>query len=75
MVDVALGGADVEESFRGVDGEGGRGACGGEDECAEKIEWRVERPHLCVACVSEWCIKERGDKKKKEKTYFDGSII
>lgn len=50
MVDVALGGAYVEESFRGVDGEGGRGACGGEDECAEKIEWRVERPHLCVAC-------------------------
>lgn len=56
MVDVALGGADVEESFRGVDGEGGRGACDGEDECAEKIEWRVEGPHLGVG---QWMVHQR----------------
>lgn len=66
MVDVALGGAYVEESFRGVNGEGGRGACGGEDECAEKIEWRVERPHLCVVWSVNGASKKEGIKKRED---------
>lgn len=72
MVDVALCGADVQESFGRVDGERGRGACGGKDECAEKIKWRMEGPHLLGRGGVESVDDAPG---KKKKTYFDGSII
>lgn len=65
VVDVALGRADVQESFGRVDGECGRGACGGKNECAEEIKWIVEGPHLLGRGGVESVDDAAGKRKKK----------